>query len=82
MKAQIRYKQLKYLAQVLGVLALCYLQSYWPAMGMPEFMHDMLWMTYGGQIFILSCKLFGIRIDALRKVFRIFPDLIGSKWKK
>jgi len=82
MKTRRRFKQAKILIKLLGVFGLCYLQSYWPSIGMPMFLQVGLWVVYAAQILILSCRLFGIKIIVLSNVIGILPELMGSKWKK
>lgn len=53
---------------LLGIIFLCYLQAAWSTAGMPTVVSTLLWTIYAVQIFVLSCRLFKIKISTFSKV--------------
>ncbi len=43
--------------------------------GMPQAIEMMLWAVYVGQILILSCRLFGIKMSKLAEVLTVFKRI-------
>ncbi len=63
------------LLRLIALLFLCYLQVLWPMHGMPKAIEMMLWAVYVGQILILSCRLFGIRMSKLIEALTVFKGI-------
>ena len=81
MKHQCKHnkKSLKTLMRLVGVFCMCYLQGFLATQGIPEEIILLLWMIYVAQILILSNRLFGIRLETIKKCFDMFAKYVSSK---
>ena len=66
-----RHMWLKNIAKLSIVITMCYLQVVWNNLGMPTYLQIVLWTIYTVQIFILSSRLFGIRLSSIFRYLNI-----------